>query len=112
MNGYGSDTMPKEDAQFEKLLLAITKQGHFNAIMCQYSPTREKLCKKHNVLMVIDLLASPHVYKEPQPCEELLGKLQSSATVAAYHLWSDRFSKQGEGRARDIDNVHKWDPNH
>jgi len=64
------------------------------------------------VLMVVDLLASPHVYKEPQLCEELLRKLRGSATVAAYHLWSDRFGKQGEGRARDIDNVHKWDPSH
>jgi len=112
MNGYGSDTMPKEDAQFERLLLAITKQGHFNAILCQYSPAREKLCKKHHVLMVVDLLASPHVYKEPQQCEELLGKLRGSPAVAAYHLWSDRFGKQGEGRARDIDNVHQWDPHH
>jgi len=112
MNGYGSDTMPKEDAPFEKLLQIITKEGHFNAIMCQYSPAREELCKKYNVLMIVDLLASPHVYKETQQCEELLKKLQSSSTVAAYHLWSDRFGKQGAGRARDIDNVHKWDPNH
>ena len=112
MNGYGSDTMPRDDAQFEKLLLAITKEGRFNAILCQYSLARERLCRKHSVLMVVDLLASPHVYKEPGACEELLRKLQSSPTVAAYHLWSDRFGKQGEGRARDIDNVHKWDPNH
>ncbi|MCE5277422.1 MAG: hypothetical protein ABFD92_14210 [Planctomycetaceae bacterium] len=112
MNGYGSDTMPADDAQFDKMLAAIVKDGHFNAIMCQYSPTREEMCKKHNVYMVVDLLAFPHVYKNVAECEALLKKLQDSTTVAAYHLWSDRFGKQGAGRARDIDTVHKWDPNH
>jgi len=57
INGYGTDPLPQEPAQFERLLKAVTKEGHFNAILCQYSPQREALCKKHNVLMVVDLLA-------------------------------------------------------
>jgi len=112
MNGYGSDTMPKETAAFEKLLRVLKDEGHFNAVLCQYSPQREELCRKHGLYMVVDLLAVPHVYESPQECEALLGKLKESPTVAAYHLWSDRFGKMGAGRARDIDHVQAWDPNH
>jgi len=112
INGYGSDPLPKDDKSFEKLLEVITKQGNFNAILCTYTPEREALCKKHNVLMVVDLLDTPHVYKDPEGCEKLLKSLRGNSTIAAYHVWSDRFGAQGEGRARDIDNVHRWDPTH
>ncbi len=112
INGYGGDVLPPEPAQFEKLLEAITKEGHFNSVLCKYTPEREALCKKHGVLMVVDLLAEPHVYKSPEECEKLLKTLQNNQTVAAYHLWADRFGSTGAGRARDIDNVHKWDPTH
>jgi len=113
INGYSGDPMPKEPEKFAKLLKAITAEGHFNAVLCKYTPQREALCKKYNVLMVVDLLADGlHVYRNPKECEVLLGKLRNNPTVAAYHLWSDRFGKQGAGRARDINNVHKWDPTH
>lgn len=112
INGYSDDPLPQEPAKFEQLLQAITKEGHFNSILCKYTPEREALCKKHNVLMMVDLLATPHVYKEPKECEELLKALQNNPTVVAYHLWADRFGKMGEGRARDIENVHQWDPTH
>ncbi len=112
INGYGGDTLPAEPARFESLLTAITKDGHFNSVLCQYSPEREALCKKHNVLMTVDLLAYPHVFKNPAECEALLKTLQNNPTVTAYHLWADRFGAMGEGRARDIDNVHRWDPTH
>ena len=113
INGYSGDPMPGEPAQFEKLLKAITAEGHFNAVLCKYTPQREALCKKYKVLMVVDLLADGlHVYKNPKECEALLKKLRGNETIAAYHLWSDRFGKTGAGRARDINNVHKWDPTH
>lgn len=112
INGYGGDPLPKEPKDFEKLLKAITKEGHFNAILCTYTPEREALCKKHDVLMVVDLLDTPHVYKDPEGCEKLLKSLRGNPTIAAYHVWSDRFGPQGAGRARDIDNVHLWDPTH
>lgn len=112
INGYGGDHLPREDEKFDKLLAAITREGHFNAVLCQYSPQREEICRKHGAAMVVDLLAEPHVYKSPDQCQALLKKLQGNTTVAAYHLWSDRFGKTGPGRARDIDNVHAWDPTH
>ena len=112
LNGYAQDHLPREDAQFEKLLETITREGHFNAILCQYTPQREALCRKHEVGMVVDLLAFPHVYQNPGECAELLKTLRNNPTVVAYHLWADRFAKTGPGRARDIDNVHLWDPTH
>lgn len=112
INGYGTDPLPKDAESFEKLLQAITTEGHFNAILCTYTPEREALCKKHKVLMVVDLLDIPHVYKDLEGCEKLLRGLRGNPTVAAYHVWADRFGAQGAGRARDIDNVHRWDPTH
>jgi hypothetical protein len=112
INGYGNDPLPKDPGSFEKLLQVITSEGHFNAILCTYTPEREALCEKHKVLMVVDLLETPHVYKDPEGCEKLLKSLRGNPTIAAYHVWSDRFGAQGAGRARDIDNVHRWDPTH
>ena len=113
INGYSGDPMPKDPAQFARLLEAITGRGHFNAVLCKYTPQREALCKKHNVRMVVDLLADGlHVYRNPKECEALLAKLRDNPTVVAYHLWADRFGKTGAGRARDINNVHAWDPTH
>jgi hypothetical protein len=113
INGYGGDPMPAEPDQFEKLLKSISTQGRFNAVLCKYTPEREALCRKYKVFMVADLLADGvHVYKNPKECEALLKKLRGNDAIAAYHLWSDRFGKTGAGRARDINNVHKWDPTH
>jgi hypothetical protein len=82
-------------------------------VLCKYTPEREALCRKYKVRMIVDLLADGlHVYKNPKECEELLGRLRGDPTIAAYHLWADRFGSQGAGRARDIDNVHAWDPTH
>lgn len=112
LNGYAQDHLPEEDAQFEKLLGVIAREGHFNAILCRYTPQREALCRKQDVKMVVDLLSPPHVYQNPKECEELLKSLRNNPTIVAYHLWADRFGKTGPGRARDIDNVHQWDPTH
>ena len=113
INGYGGDPMPKDPAEFARLLEAITARGHFNAVLCKYTPQREAVCRKHKVRMVVDLLADGvHVYRNPKECEALLAKLRDNPTVVAYHLWADRFGKTGAGRARDINNVHVWDPTH
>lgn len=113
MNGYGPDDFPADNAQFEKIAAAAKKTGHFNAIMCHYTPEREAILKRLGMGMVVDLLGGGyHVFQNPKECEELLKKLRTSQTVVAYHLWSDRFGSTGAGRARDIANVHKWDPNH
>jgi len=117
MNGYAAsidnDPMPKEPARFEELLEVITSEGRFNAVLCRYTDQRLALCKKHNVLMVVDLLAEGHhVYRNPDECVALGKKLRGDPTIAAYSIWQDRFGKMSAGRTRDIRNVHKWDPTH
>lgn len=112
INGYGEDPLPADPVQFEKLLVAISKEGRFNTILCQHTPQREALCRKHDVMMMVDLLAHPHVFKNPEECAALLETLRNNPTVVGYHLWADRFGPQGAGRTRDIDNVHTWDPTH
>jgi hypothetical protein len=112
-NGYGGDTLPVDPAQFEKLVKTLSGQGNFNAVMCTYTAERLAICKKHGIRMIVDLLGPEHhVYKNAKACEELCTRLRNDPTVAAYHLWSDKFGKQGAGRERDINNIHQWDPTH
>lgn len=110
--GYGGDNCPTEPAAFEKLLEAL-KEAHYNVILCRHEPWREELCKKHGLKMMVDLLAGDHhVYKSPEGAEKLCTSLRESPNIYAYHLWSDKMGGTVAGRNRDIDNVHKWDPNH
>jgi len=112
-NGYGSDDLPADPAQFERLVATVAGQGHFNAVLCHYSAARLAACRQHGVRMIVDLLGGEaHVFKNPAACEALCARLRDDPTVAAYHLWADRFGKLGPGRARDIANVHRWDPTH
>ena len=46
--GYAGDHLPKDDARFEKLLIAI-KAGGFNTVHTTYTKARVALCKKHGV---------------------------------------------------------------
>lgn len=110
--GYAGDNFPKEPGAFEKLLTSV-KAAHYNTILCQHTPWREELCKKHGVKMMVDLLAGDHhVYKSPEGAEKLCTSLRESETIYAYHLWSDRMGGTVKGRNRDTANVQKWDPNH
>lgn len=112
-NGYGGDALPVEPARFEKLIETISGEGNFNAVMCAYTAERLAICKKHGIRMIVDLLGPEHhVYKNAKACEDLCTRLRDDPTVAAYHLWSDKFGKQGAGRERDINNIHQWDPTH
>ena len=55
--GYGTkDHMPKDPAEFEKLLVNLKDAG-YNAIHCVYKDWRLPLCRKHGVRMMIDVLA-------------------------------------------------------
>jgi hypothetical protein len=109
--GYGSDRMPADDRDFERLLQTI-KDGGFNAVHCTYTESRLALCKKHGVKMMIDLLAEPHVYKNPDKAKALCTALRGNADVWGYNVWNDNFGKSAAGRQRDIDNVRAWDATH
>ena len=111
--GYAADNFPKDPARFAKLVEKISREGHYNAILCTYSDVRAGLCKKYGIKMMVDLLTPDHhVYKNVQGAEALCRKLRDNPVILGYHLWSDHFGKMGAGRKRDINNVHQWDPTH
>jgi hypothetical protein len=110
--GYAGDSMPREDDRFEQLLMRL-KEGGFNVIHCTYTDKRLALCKKHGILMMIDLLAPEHhVYKSPEKAQAVCMKLRNNPTVWGYNIWNDTFAKTTAGRRRDINTVRKWDPTH
>jgi hypothetical protein len=111
-NGYAGDSLPKDDKEFESLLLKI-RDGGFNVVHCTFTPERLELCKKHGILMMIDLLAPEHhVYKSPEKAQAICEKLRDNPTVWGYNIWNDPVRKTGEGRRRDVNNVRRWDPTH
>lgn len=111
--GYGGDHLPTEREPFEKLV-AAAKDAHFNVILCQYEPWRAEVCKKHGVLIFVDLLAPKHhVYKAPDDAKKLCESLKGDEVVYGYHAWSDNITDATvAGRTRDAQNVHDWDPTH
>lgn len=111
-NGYAGDTVPKDDDQFEKLLVTL-KEAHFNVIYCTYTDSRLKLCKKHGIKMMVDLLAPEHhVYKSADKAQAVCEKLKGNPDVWGYNLWNDPVRKTGEGRRRDVNTVRGWDDTH
>ncbi|MCE9554571.1 MAG: hypothetical protein K8T91_14530 [Planctomycetes bacterium] len=112
--GYGGDNLPKDKAEFEKLAVAC-KEAHYNVILGKYEDWREEICRKHGLLMFVDLLvADHHVYRglpaEVPKAKALCEKLKGNDAIYGYHLWSDVM--KADGRSRDIANVHTWDPTH
>ena len=112
-HGYAGDNLPTDKDQFEALVKSA-KSAHFNVILCQYEPWRADICKKHGMLIFVDLLVpAHHVYKAPDAAKKLCESLKDSDTVYGYHLWSDNITDATvAGRTRDAKNVHDWDPNH
>jgi hypothetical protein len=112
-HGYAGDNLPTDKEQFEALVKSA-KAAHFNVILCQYEPWRADICKKHGMLIFVDLLTpTHHVYKSPDEAKKLCESLKDNDTVYGYHLWSDNITDATlAGRNRDVKNVHDWDPNH
>jgi hypothetical protein len=110
--GYGGDLMPKDDAAFDKLLGEIKKAG-FNTIHCTYTEKRLDRCRKHDMQMMVDLLADEHhVYKSPEKAKAVCEKLKGDAAVWGYNVWNDVYRKTTPGRIRDLESVRAWDPTH
>ncbi len=112
-HGYAGDNLPTDKDEFEALVKSA-KSAHFNVILCQYEPWRAEICKKHGMLIFVDLLTPKHhVYKAPDDAKELCESLKDNDVVYGYHLWSDNITDATlAGRTRDVKNVHEWDPNH
>ena len=110
--GYAGDHFPQDKGEFETLIKSV-KEAHYNVVLCQYTPWRAEICKKHDVEIMVDLLTPDHhVYKNVEGAKALAESLRESDSVYAYHLWSDRIGGTAAGRSRDAKNVRTWDPHH
>jgi hypothetical protein len=90
------------------------KAAHFNVILGQYTPERDKICQRYGLQMFVDLLVDDHhVYKNIAGAKTLCTSLKGNETIYGYHIWSDLITKPTTaGRTRDIKAVHEWDPTH
>ena len=66
--GYATDMFPKDDAQFEQIVVKAKAAG-FNVFHTSYTPARVSLCRKHGVHD--DRLPR---HRQP-PCQPLAGKV-------------------------------------
>lgn len=110
--GYSRDSMPKDNAEFEKLVVSL-KSAHFNVLLAQHTEQRLALCKKHGMKLFVDLLVPDHhVFRNTEGARKLCESLKNNDTIYGYHLWSDNIATTAEGRTRDVNNVRKWDDTH
>ena len=104
-DGYGeADHYSNDPKIFENLLVNMRKSG-FNTIHCIYRDWRLDLCKKHDVKMMIDVLAwkegAEVDIRRPEQragvkkiCEAVRGK----DAVWGYNLWNETLSYFGKDR--------------
>jgi hypothetical protein len=121
--GYGQGPKESDDpAVFEKLLVNLKKAG-YNTIYCVYRDWRLELCRKHNVKMMIDVLAHHDGAKtdvrraeQRETVRKICEKVRGDKAVWGYNLWNERLDRFAPG---GLDAMHenlallrKWDPTH
>lgn len=122
-NGYGEgDHFSSDPRVFENLLVNMRKSG-FNTIHCVYRDWRLELCRKHNVKMMIDVLAwkeggGTDIRKPDQRVvvKKICEKVRGDDAVWGYNLWNEALSFFGNPDGKDIDTyvtmLKEWDPTH
>lgn len=121
--GYGQGVKESEDpATFEKLLINMKKAG-YNTIYCVYRDWRLELCRKHNVKMMIDVLAwfddAKTDVRRPEQRDHvrrICEKVKGDKSVWGYNLWNERldhFTPGGlDAMNENLALLRKWDPTH
>lgn len=122
-NGYGEgDHFSNDPKTFENLLINMRKSG-FNTIHCVYRDWRVELCRKHNVRMMIDVLAwkeggGTDIRKPDQrdAVKKLCEKVRGDDGVWGYNLWNEKLQDFGNPDGKNIDAyitmLKEWDPTH
>lgn len=120
---YGeTDRYPLDPAVFENLLVNMKKAG-FNCIHCPYRDWRLDLCRKHGILMMLDVLAwkenvDTDIRRSPQreKLESIVKTLRGNDAVWGYNLWNEKLDWFGYPDGRSIDDyitlLKEWDPTH
>ena len=121
--GYGTiDHFSSDPKVFENLLVNMKKAG-FNTIHCVYRDWRIELCRKHNVKMMVDILAwkddvkmDVRRPKQRPTVEAICRKLRDEPGVWGYNLWNEKLPYFGYPDKKNIDQyiamIKKWDPTH
>lgn len=123
-NGYGEgDKMPTDPAVFENLLINMKRAG-FNTIHCVYRDWRLELCAKHDVKMMIDVLAwhegaETDIRRNAEQraaVKAICEKVRGHKAVWGYNLWNEKLPHFGRPDGRDVDDyirmLRQWDPTH
>jgi hypothetical protein len=121
--GYGTiDHFSSDPKVFENLLINMKKSG-FNTIHCVYRDWRIKLCAKHGVKMMVDILAWKDDVKmdirrpkQRPDVEAICRKLRGNDAVWGYNLWNEKLSFFGYPDKKNIEQyiamLKTWDPTH
>ena len=122
-NGYGEgDHFSNDPKVFENLLSNMRKSG-FNTIHCVFRDWRVELCRKHNVKMMIDVLAwkeggGTDIRKPDQRdvVKKICAKVRGDDAVWGYNLWNEKLPDFGNPDGLNIDAyitmLKEWDPTH
>ena len=99
------------------------RKSGFNAIHCIYRDWRVELCRKHNVKMMIDVLAwkeggGTDIRRPEQrdAVKKICAKVRGDDAVWGYNLWNEALPYFGNPDDKDIDAyialLKEWDPTH
>ncbi|MCE9555109.1 MAG: hypothetical protein K8T91_17300 [Planctomycetes bacterium] len=120
---YGeADRFTTDPKAFENLLINMKKSG-FNCIHCPYRDWRLELCRKHDVKMMLDLLAWKGDintdFRRPEQrvnLKPIMEKLRGDKAVWGYNIWNEKLSWFGCTDGKNIDEcitmLKEWDPTH
>jgi hypothetical protein len=121
--GYGEgDHFSSDPKVFENLLINMRKSG-FNTIHCVYQDWRVELCRKHNVKMMIDVLAwkeggGTDIRKPEQRdmVKKFCEKVRGDDAIWGYNLWNETLTFFGNPDGKNVDAyiamLKEWDPTH
>lgn len=115
------DEYPREPEEFERMLVLLKGAG-FNTVYCPYTDWRHELFKKHDMKIMIDVLA----WKEPVETDirrnpeqrarvkEICEQVRGSDAVWGYNLWNERLDWCGDFKKLDLwlRMLRTWDPTH
>ena len=123
-NGYGEGGLfGEEPAAFENLLVQMTNAG-FNGIQCVYRDWRADLCRRHGVMMMVDVLAwhddaQTDIRRNDDQrarVRAICERARGDDAVWGYNLWNERLDYFGHPGGHDIDYyvglLREWDPTH
>ena len=115
------DEFPLDPKEFERMLVLLKSAG-FNTVHCVYKDWRHELFRKHQMKMMVDVLA----WKAPSKTdirrnEEQRAlvkanclKARGSDAIWGYNLWNERLDWAGDLKQFDLllRMLRTWDPTH